>query len=328
MNYRKLGKWGLQVSELSLGSWLTFGKQIGNNIAKDLMVAAYDNGINFFDNAEIYSRGQSEVVMGEILKETQWQRDSYVVSTKLFFGDGGKLPNQTGLSRKHLMEGINASLRRLQLEYVDLLFCHRPDPLTPIEETVFAMNDIVRSGKAFYWGTSEWSAAEIIEAHAIARRYNLLPPVMEQPQYNMLHRQRFEAEYAPLYTPEYGMGTTIWSPLGSGLLTGKYNDGIPEEGTRLTMEGLEWLRERTIGPEAESNIQKTRALTAFAQELGTSITLLALAWCLKNPNVSTVITGGSKVEHLLSNLKAVEVVALITPEVEAKIEEILQNKPQ
>lgn len=328
MNYRKLGKWGLQVSELSLGSWLTFGKQIGNNVAKELMIAAYDNGINFFDNAEIYSRGQSEVVMGEILKETQWQRDSYVVSTKLFFGDGGKLPNQTGLSRKHLMEGINASLRRLQLEYVDLLFCHRPDPLTPIEETVFAMNDIVRSGKAFYWGTSEWSAAEIIEAHAIARRYNLLPPVMEQPQYNMLHRQRFEAEYAPLYTPEYGMGTTIWSPLGSGLLTGKYNDGIPTEGTRLTMEGLEWLRERTIGPEAESNIQKTRALTAFAQELGTNITLLALAWCLKNPNVSTVITGGSKVEHLLSNLKAVEVVALITPEVEAKIEEILQNKPQ
>lgn len=328
MNYRKLGKWGLQVSELSLGSWLTFGKQIGNNIAKELMIAAYDNGINFFDNAEIYSRGQSEVVMGEILKETKWQRDSYVVSTKLYFGDGGKLPNQTGLSRKHLMEGINASLRRLQMEYVDLLFCHRPDPLTPIEETVFAMNDIVRSGKAFYWGTSEWSAAEIIEAHAIARRYNLLPPVMEQPQYNMLHRQRFEAEYAPLYAPEYGMGTTIWSPLGSGLLTGKYNDGIPEEGTRLTMEGLEWLRERTIGPEAESNIQKTRALTAFAQELGTSITLLALAWCLKNPNVSTVITGGSKVEHLLSNLKAVEVVALITPEVEAKIEEILQNKPQ
>lgn len=326
MNYRKLGKWGIQVSELSLGSWLTFGKQISDETAKELMVAAYDNGINFFDNAEIYAKGKSEEVMGKILKDTGWARDTYVVSTKVFWG--GDKPNQSGLSRKHIMEGINNSLRRMQLEYVDLFFCHRPDPNTPIEETVFAMNDVVRSGKAFYWGTSEWSAAEITEAHKVARQYGLIAPAMEQPQYNMVTRQRFEKEYANLYT-EYGMGTTIWSPLASGLLTGKYNQGKPAEDTRLNMQGMEWLNERIIGENdiAQQNIEKTKQLTALAGDLGLSMTHLALAWCLKNPNVSTVITGASKVAHLLDNLKAVEAVDKLTPEAMAGIEGILQNNP-
>lgn len=327
MNYRRLGKWGIQVSELSLGSWLTFGKQISDDTAKELMVTAYDNGINFFDNAEVYANGKAEEVMGKILKDTAWARDTYVVSTKVFWG--GSKPNQSGLSRKHIMEGIDNSLRRLQMEYVDLFFCHRPDPNTPIEETVFAMNDVVRSGKAFYWGTSEWSAAEISEAHKIARQYNLIAPAMEQPQYNMVARKRFEQEYAHLYS-EYGMGTTIWSPLASGLLTGKYNSGRPEESTRLDMQDMANLRERLTGDNdnAKANIEKTIKLTALAADLGISMTHLALAWCLKNPNVSTVITGASKVTHLLDNLKAIDAVEKLSPEVMAKIEGILQNKPQ
>lgn len=326
MNYRKLGKWGIQVSELSLGSWLTFGKQISDDTAKELMVTAYDNGVNFFDNAEIYARGKSEEVMGKILKDTGWGRDTYVVSTKVFWG--GDKPNQTGLSRKHIMEGINNSLRRLQLDYVDLFFCHRPDPETPIEETVFAMNDVIRQGKAYYWGTSEWSAQQITEAHLVARQYGLIPPAMEQPQYNMVTRQRFELEYAPLYK-EFGMGTTIWSPLASGLLTGKYNQGAPQEQTRLSMEGLDWLRDRVIGENdiAQQNIDKVKQLTTLAQELGISTTHLALAWCLKNPHVSTVITGASKVTHLVDNLKAANAVPLLTNEVMEKIESILNNKP-
>lgn len=326
MKYRKLGKWGIQVSELSLGSWLTFGKQISDDTAKELMVTAYDNGVNFFDNAEIYARGKSEEVMGKILKDTGWGRDTYVVSTKVFWG--GDKPNQTGLSRKHIMEGINNSLRRLQLDYVDLFFCHRPDPETPIEETVFAMNDVIRQGKAYYWGTSEWSAQQITEAHLVARQYGLIPPAMEQPQYNMVTRQRFELEYAPLYK-EFGMGTTIWSPLASGLLTGKYNQGAPQEQTRLSMEGLDWLRDRVIGENdiAQQNIEKVKQLSALEQELGLSMTHLALAWCLKNPHVSTVITGASKVTHLIDNLKAADAVPLLTDEVMEKIESILNNKP-
>ncbi len=326
MNYRKLGKWGIQVSELSLGSWLTFGKQISDETAKELMVTAYDNGVNFFDNAEVYANGKAEEVMGKILKDTAWARDSYVVSTKVFWG--GTLPNQSGLSRKHIMEGVNKSLKRLQLDYVDLFFCHRPDPNTPIEETVYAMNDVVRSGKAYYWGTSEWSAAQITEAHTIARQYGLIPPAMEQPQYNMVTRERFEKEYANLYT-ELDMGTTIWSPLASGLLTGKYNNGIPAEDTRLSMQEMGNLRERLVGDNdvAKSNIEKVKKLTALAQDIGISITHLALAWCLKNPNVSTIITGASKVSHLLDNLKAADAVVKLTPEVMVKIEGILQNNP-
>ena len=225
MEYRRLGSSGLQVSALSFGSWLTFGKQIGDGLAEELMTVAYDNGVNFFDNAEIYSRGESERVMGSILKKKGWDRTSYVVSSKAYFGDGRRKPNQTGLSRKHLVEACNDALKRFQLDYLDLFYCHRPDRNTPIEDTVWAMNTLIQQGKILYWGTSEWSARDLTEAYLVAQRYNLIGPTMEQPQYNMLHRKRFEVEYAPLYE-KYGLGTTIWSPLGSGILTGKYNDNF------------------------------------------------------------------------------------------------------
>lgn len=323
MEYRRLGKSGLQVSVLSFGSWLTFGKQIGDTTAEELMKIAYDNGINFFDNAEIYARGQSEIVMGQALKKLGWSRDTFLVSSKVFFGAGGKLPNQTGLSRKHVFEACDAALKRLQVEYLDLYFCHRPDKNTPIEETVWAMNDLVRMGKVLYWGTSEWSAQEIQEAYTVARQYNLIPPTMEQPQYNMLHRERVEVEYAQLYK-NIGLGTTIWSPLASGILTGKYNHHFPED-TRLSIEGLDWLKDREL---TEQRIEKVRKLTAFAQELGTTMPLLALAWAIKPSYVSTAITGASKVSQLQENLKAIEVAAtILTPEVMNKIEEILDNKP-
>jgi len=323
MEYRRLGKSGLQVSVLSFGSWLTFGKQIGDSTAENLMKVAYDNGVNFFDNAEIYSRGQSEVVMGSALKKLGWSRDTFVVSSKVFFGAGGKLPNQTGLSRKHVFEACDAALKRLQVDYLDLYFCHRPDKNTPIEETVWAMNDLIHLGKVLYWGTSEWSAQEIQEAYSVARQYNLIPPTMEQPQYNMLHRDRVEVEYAQLYK-NIGLGTTIWSPLASGILTGKYNEGIPEN-TRLSIEGLEWLKNQAL---VESNLEKVRNLTAFAKEIGTTMPLLALAWSIKPSYVSTAITGASKISQLQENLKAVEIAhTLLTPEVMAKIDEILGNKP-
>lgn len=326
MNYRNLGKWGIKLSELSLGSWLTFGKQISDETAKDLMVTAYDEGVNFFDNAEIYAKGRAEEVMGNVFKQTGWSRDTYVVSTKVFWG--GDRPNQSGLSRKHIMEGINNSLKRLQLDYVDLFFCHRPDPETPIEETVFAMNDVIRQGKAYYWGTSEWNAQQITEAHLVARQNGLMGPAMEQPQYNMLTRQRFELEYEKLYS-EFGMGTTIWSPLASGLLTGKYNNGKPDTNTRMDIEGLDWLRDRIVGENeiAQQNVEKVRKLSALAQNIGLPQTHLALAWCLKNKNVSTVITGASKVEHLKDNLKAAAAVDKLTEDVMAEIEKILDNKP-
>jgi voltage-dependent potassium channel beta subunit len=324
MEYRRLGKSGLQVSVLSFGSWITFGKQIGDTTAEDLMKIAYDNGINFFDNAEIYARGQSEVVMGNAIKKLGWSRDTFVVSSKVFFGAGGKLPNQTGLSRKHVFEACHAALKRLQVEYLDLYFCHRPDKNTPIEETVWAMNDLIRQGKVLYWGTSEWSAQEIQEAYGIARQYNLIPPTMEQPQYNMLHRYRVEVEYAPLYK-NIGLGTTIWSPLASGILTGKYNDGLPEA-TRLSLEGFEWLKNREL---TEQRLEKVRQLTALAQELGTTMPLLALAWAIKPDFVSTAITGASKISQLQENLKAIEVSKkILTDEVMQKIEDILQNKPE
>jgi voltage-dependent potassium channel beta subunit len=322
MQYRRLGNSGLQVSALSLGSWLTFGKQISDEVAEGLMVAAYDRGVNFFDNAEAYARGQSEIVMGKILAKQNWDRSSYVVSSKVFFGDGGKKPNQTGLSRKHIFEACHAALRRLQVDYLDLFFCHRPDKNTPVEETVWAMNHLIQQGKILYWGTSEWSAQEIMEAHMVAQRLNLIGPTMEQPQYNMLHREKVEVEFSQIYKT-VGLGTTIWSPLASGVLTGKYLDKFPE-GTRLGMEGLEWLKDLSL---TEERLEKVRGLSKIAEELGTSMPKLAVAWCLTNPNVSTVILGGSKVHHLEENIDALELVPQLTDEVLEQIEEVLQNKP-
>lgn len=325
MEYRRLGKSGLKVSALSLGSWLTFGKQIDNSVAESLMVLAYDRGVNFFDNAEIYARGRSEVVMGEILKKQNWSRDSYIVSSKVFFGHLGKeaKPTQKGLSRKHVVEACEQALKRLQLDYLDLYFCHRPDKETPIEETVWTMHNLIQQGKILYWGTSEWSAQEIMEAHMVARQYHLIGPVMEQPQYNMLERARVEVEYAQLYE-SVGLGTTIWSPLASGVLTGKYNTGFVEQ-TRLSILGMDWLKESAL---QEEKLEKSRNLAAFAKELGVSLPVLAIAWCLKNPHVSTVILGASKKEQLQENFNALEAQQLLTDEVMNKIEEILQNKPK
>lgn len=323
MQYRRLGKSGLQVSALSLGSWLTFGKQIGDNVAENLMKIAYDRGVNFFDNAEIYAQGQSEIVMGKILKKMGWRRSSYLVSSKAFFGDGTKLPNETGLSRKHLTEACHAALKRLQVDYLDLFFCHRPDKNTPIEETVLAMNTLIQQGKILYWGTSEWSAQEIMEAHMIARDYRLIGPTMEQPQYNMFHRERVENEYAQVYKT-VGLGTTIWSPLASGVLTEKYLNGMPDEKTRLSMEGLEWLKERSL---TEERIAKVRALKKLADEWGTSVAKLSVAWCASNPNVSTVILGASKAHHLEETLSALELLPNFDASIMERIDGILGNKP-
>lgn len=322
MLYRRLGRSGLQVSLLSFGSWLTFGKQIQDGTAESLMKLAYDNGINFFDNAEIYARGESERVMGEILHKMKWPRSSWTVSSKVFFGYEDNKPNQSGLSRKHIMEGCHAALQRLQVDYLDLLFCHRPDKNTPIEETVWAMHSLIMQGKILYWGTSEWSAQEIHMAHHVAERYHLIPPVMEQPQYNMFEREKIEKDYLLLFR-DYGMGTTIWSPLASGLLSGKYNNGFPTD-TRLNIEGLEWLKDRTL---SEQRIEKVRQLTALALDLGITMPRLAVAWTIRNPNVSTAILGASKPEQLTETLKAIDDVARLTPEVMERIEGILQNKP-
>ena len=324
MFYRRLGKSGVQVSALSLGSWLTFGKLIDDATAEKLMHIAYDNGVNFFDNAEGYYFGKSEEVMGDILKRSGWDRTTFLVSSKVFWG--GKQPNQTGLSKKHVFEACHAALRRLQVDYLDLYFCHRPDKNTPMEETVWAMHQLVMQGKVLYWGTSEWSAQEIMEAHAIANRHNLVAPVMEQPQYNMIHRKRVEVEYDKLYRPDVaGLGTTIWSPLASGLLTGKYNEGIPGEQTRLKEENLDWLKEAIL---TEGNIARARALTDLAGELDVSLARLAIAWCLKNPNVSTVILGASKTHQLEENLKAADDVDKLDDLVMERIGDILQNKPE
>jgi len=323
MQYRHLGRSGLQVSALSFGAWVTFAQQYGEDLAFDCMKAAYDAGVNFFDNAEAYAQGQAEVVMGNVIRRAGWKRSDLVVSTKVFWGGDG--PNDTGLSRKHVIEGANAALARMQLDYVDLIFCHRPDIYTPIEETVRAMSYLVNSGKAFYWGTSEWSAADIMEAYQIARREHLVPPTMEQPQYHMLHRERVEKEYARLYQ-EIGLGTTIWSPLASGLLTGKYNDGIVE-GTRMSLAGYEWLRKNLESPQGQANLAKARQLAPLAAELGCTQSQLAIAWCLKNPNVSTVITGASRPEQVVENMAALAVVEKLTPEMMTRIEGILDNKP-
>jgi voltage-dependent potassium channel beta subunit len=319
MEYRNLGKSGLKLSALSLGAWVTYGGQVGEDIAEKCMAAAYEHGVNFFDNAEAYAGGNAETVMGNVIKKLGWNRTDVVISTKLFWG--GKGPNDRGLSAKHLAEGINSSLRRLQLEYVDLLFCHRPDPTTPIEETVRAMDIIVRSGKALYWGTSEWSAAEIMRADGLARQYNLTPPSMEQPQYNMLVREKFEKEYDILYR-ELGYGTTIFSPLASGLLSGKYNNSIPE-GSRATVQGMEWLRDSILDP---AGIEKVKQLVPIANDLGCSMAQLALAWCLKNPHVSTVITGASRPEQVAENMKALDVAPLLTSDVLQRIDDVLEGK--
>ncbi|RCK75511.1 MAG: Voltage-gated potassium channel subunit beta-1 (K(+) channel subunit beta-1) (Kv-beta-1) [Anaerolineae bacterium] len=324
MEYRFLGKTGLKLSALSFGSWVTFGDQVNEDIAYACMKEAYEAGVNFFDNAEVYAKGKAEIMMGNIIKKAGWKRSDLVISTKIFWGGEG--PNDRGLSMKHIMEGMNASLKRLQMDYVDLVFCHRPDLYTPIEETVWAMNLLIQQGKAFYWGTSEWSAAQIMEAYGVARREHLIPPVMEQPEYNMFARQRVEAEYAHLYRT-IGLGTTIWSPLASGLLTGKYNEGIPE-GSRLSLPGYEWLRQRFQGEAFERKVAAVKRLAGVANELGCTLAQLAIAWCLKNPNVSTVITGASKPEQVRENMQALEVVPKLTDDVMEKIEEILDNKPR
>jgi voltage-dependent potassium channel beta subunit len=322
MEYVNLGKTGLPVSRLSFGSWITFGNQIQNQISERLMDIAYDAGVNFFDNAEVYAAGESEKVMGKILSNRNWSRDSYIISSKVFFGAGAKVPTQKGLHRKHIYEACNQALERLKVEYLDLYFCHRPDKATPIEETVWSMHQLIMAGKILYWGTSEWSAQEIMEAHMFAKQNHLIGPVVEQPQYNMLVRDKVEVEYSQIYKT-VGLGTTIWSPLASGLLTGKYLNGIPE-GSRLKREELGWLAERLMTPE---NAEKVKTLHHLSLELGTSLTKLGVAWCLKNPNVSTVILGATKEEQLKETLQAAEVLPLLTDEILLKIEEILQNKP-
>lgn len=321
MIYRKLGKSGLQVSAFSFGSWLTFGKQVQDGTAETMMKLAYEKGVNFFDNAEAYSKGESERVMGTVLKKMGWDRTTYVLSSKVFWG--GDKPNQKGLSAKHIREACDAALQRMQVEYLDLFYCHRPDYNTPVEETVRAMNTLIQQGKILYWGTSEWPADRIMQAHMVARQNNLAGPVMEQPQYNMLVRERVENEYRDLY--EIGLGTTIWSPLMSGLLTGKYNEGMPS-GTRFDIDGMGWLKERVL---TEKNIDTVKKLTAFAEkELDMSMTHLALAWCLKNPNVSTVILGASNPEQLESNFEALDHIEKIDDAAMEKIDEILGNKPK
>jgi voltage-dependent potassium channel beta subunit len=323
MEYRRLGKSGVQVSVLSLGSWLTFGNQITDDVAEKLMHTAYDNGINFFDNAEGYHFGESEKVMGKILKNAKWDRTSYLVSSKVYFGSRrGAKPNQTGLSRKHLFETCHEALERLKVDYLDLYFCHRPDPSVPMEEIVWTMNHLMTQGKILYWGTSEWSGVQIMEAHKVAKEYKLIPPTMEQPQYNMFWRNKMDLEYVDLFNT-VGLGTTIWSPLCGGTLTDKYVNNIPED-TRMDMRGMKWLKEINMAPE---RLEKIVKLHAVAQNMGTSLAKLAIAWCVKNPNVSTVILGASKVEQLEETLKSLEVVPKITPEIEAQLESILENKP-
>lgn len=327
MEYRRLGKSGLKVSALSFGSWVSFSNQMAVEAAQDCMVAAYDAGINFFDNAEVYAFGQSEIIMGEVLRRMNWPRDSYIVSSKVMFGSVEEpLPTQRGLNRKHIVEACHQAMQRLGVDYLDLYFCHRPDPETPIEETVRAMTELIQQGKVLYWGTSEWSAQQLMDAYGIARQYSLIPPTMEQPQYNMFHRWRFEVEYGRLYDT-IGLGTTIWSPLASGLLTGKYNDRIPDD-TRLSLPDYEWLREMFESEEWQERLEKVRTLTTMAEEMGTNMARLAIAWCLKNPNVSTVITGASRVEQVHDNLQALEVVDMLTDDVMADIEEVLGNKPE
>lgn len=324
MEYRRLGKSGLQVSVLSFGSWVSFSKQINDKIADELMGLAYDKGINFFDNAEVYALGESEKMMGRVLKKKKWDRSSYTVSSKAFFGWRGihNKPNQTGCSRKHLLEACNEALQRLQVDYLDLFFCHRPDKKTPIEETVWAMNHLIQQGKILYWGTSEWSGVEIMEAHRVADKLRLIGPTMEQPQYNLFEREKVEKEFLEVYK-NVGLGTTIWSPLASGVLTGKYNEGIPK-GSRLGLEGFGWLKERWM---MDEKLKKVKKLSDLAAKLQVSTAALSIAWCIKNPNVSTAILGATKKAQLLDNLKALDVLPMLTADVLEKIETIMKTKP-
>jgi voltage-dependent potassium channel beta subunit len=321
MEYRRLGHSGIQISALSFGSWLTFGKQIDDNTSETLMGMAYDAGINFFDNAEIYARGQSEVVMGKALKALNRTRSSYMVSSKVFFGFEENKPNQRGLSRKHIIEGCEAALKRLQVDYIDLYFCHRADKHTPILETVRAMNTLIQQGKILYWGTSEWSAQEILQAHLEAERHHLIAPVMEQPQYNLFERKKMEDDYLHLFRHQ-GMGTTIWSPLASGVLSGKYLSAPGD--TRLSMQGLEWLRDRNVTPERLEMVSRIKTL---ADSLGLSLAAFSIAWCLKNPNVSTAILGASKPEQLEQNLQALQAVELLDNSIMQQVDSIMENKP-
>jgi voltage-dependent potassium channel beta subunit len=324
MEYRKMGNTGLDLSVLSFGSWVTFHKQIDDGISDRLMSIAYENGVNFFDNAEVYALGESEKMMGRVLKTKNWDRTSYVVSSKVFFGWRGKenKPNQHGLGRKHIMEACDEALKRLQVDYLDLYFCHRPDKHVPIEEVVRTMNTLIQQGKIFYWGTSEWSGVEIMEAHAVAQRLGLEGPKMEQPEYNLFNRHKMEQEYLQIFKT-VGMGTTIWSPLASGLLTGKYNDGIPD-GSRLSLEGFEWLKDKTI---TDQKLQDVRNLKKVADELGTSLATLSLAWTIANPNVTTAIIGATKESQLTENLKALDILPKLTEEVLEEIDAIMGTKP-
>lgn len=324
MEYKRLGKSGLQVSALSLGSWVTFGNQISDEVAEALMIKAYEAGVNFFDNAEVYAYGKSEEVMGKILRKLNWDRDTWIVSSKVFWGRvQNPKPNQKGLMRKHIVEACHAALKRLQVEYLDIYFAHRPDVNTPMEEVVWSFHNLIAQGKILYWGTSEWTAQQITEAHLVAEKHHLIAPVAEQNQYNMLHRAFMEKEYLPLFD-NYGMGTTIWSPLASGLLTDKYFTGTADDQTRLAT--MEWLKERTLGD--TEKMEKVKKLHLLAKELGASLAQVALAWCLKNKNVSTVILGASKVSQLEENLRCTEVLPLLTDEVMEQIDEILGNKPK
>jgi voltage-dependent potassium channel beta subunit len=323
MEYRRLGRSGLKVSELSLGSWVTFGKQVDEKEAMALMSLAYDEGINFFDNAEGYEAGASEALMGAALEKLGWGRDTYAVSSKVFWG--GDKPTQRGLSRKHVTDACHAALKRLRVDYLDLYFCHRPDPDTPIEETVRAMHNLITQGKVLYWGTSEWSAQQITEAWAVARELGLTPPTMEQPEYNLFRRDKVESEFLPLYELT-GLGTTIFSPLASGVLTGKYNDGIPKD-SRMTLSGYEWLKKSWESPDGIAKLDKIRQLASLAAEVGMPLNRLALLWCLRNPHVSTVILGASKQAQLADNLAALDSKDKLTADVIEKIEEIVDNKP-
>ncbi len=324
MEYRRLGRSGLKVSALSFGSWVTFGPQIDTAQAQACLKTAYDAGVNFFDNAEAYAKGKSEIIMGEALKRLGWRRDSYCVSSKVCFGSvNDPRPTQRGLSRKHVFDACHQALERLQVDYLDLYFCHRPDAETPIEETVRAMHDLVGQGKVLYWGTSEWSAREITEAYGVAREFNLTPPSMEQPEYNMFSRARFEQEYAPLFE-RFGLGATIWSPLASGLLTGKYNDGVPAD-CRIGVAGYGWLKERML---RGNRVEIVRRLGKLADQIGVGMTHLAIAWCLKNPNVSTVILGASRIEQLIDNLAAIEAVGRLTDDAMESITRILDDLRQ
>jgi voltage-dependent potassium channel beta subunit len=323
MEHRRLGRTGLKVSEFSFGSWVTFGTQIDLKPSMDLMACAYEQGVNFFDNAEVYAAGESERLMGEALKKLGWTRDTYIVSSKVFWG--GPKPTQRGLSRKHVFDACHAALKRLQVDYLDLYFCHRPDPETPVEETVLAMNDLMRQGKVLYWGTSEWSAAQIMQAHAAAEKYSVVGPAMEQPEYNLFQREKVEAEFRPLYK-SYGLGTTIWSPLASGLLTGKYEQGLPKD-TRVHLPGYEWLKARFESEEGRMRIQQAKELRLLGEANGLSLTHLSLLWCLQNPNVSTVILGASKISQLQDNLKALDHKKKLTPELVEQIERIVKTKP-